>query len=277
MMMHPYLHATFLFSTTMMITSAALLLRHHQVLGFPCLNAQQQRRFRSRKLYNTGGLRASPTGDDAPAGDDIVARARERAGATKEEDPPSLFDDDLRADMREALFKLERRVQEGPSALSMLEVEQLEGELRRIGDEMRMNQHKKPPRPPRSSDENDEPGSSLQSSSHPSSTIAAPRTPQQAASSQESLLHADPEAIASLREEKELDRSQTEEAGRGGMGQPRGTVNTYIIPGMDEMSPEEYRDALQQSVIDRQRRRRGSQVVGNRSSQNYLDNLNGNK
>ena len=63
--------------------------------------------------------------------------------------------------------------------------------------------------------------------------------------------------------------------GRGGMGLAKGTANTYIIPGMDEMTPEEYRKALQKSVSDRQIRRKESRrgVVGNRAALQYLDQL----
>jgi hypothetical protein len=63
--------------------------------------------------------------------------------------------------------------------------------------------------------------------------------------------------------------------GTGGMGLAKGTANTYNIPGMDEMSPEEYRKALQKSVSDRQTRRRESRegVVGNRAALQYLDQL----
>lgn len=63
--------------------------------------------------------------------------------------------------------------------------------------------------------------------------------------------------------------------GSGGMGLAKGTANTYIIPGMDEMSPEEYRKALQKSVSDRQSRRHDNRqgVVGNRAALQYLDTL----
>lgn len=63
--------------------------------------------------------------------------------------------------------------------------------------------------------------------------------------------------------------------GKGGMGLAKGTANTYIIPGMDEMSPEEYRKALQKSVSDRQTRRHSNRggMVGNRAAHQYLDNL----
>jgi len=63
--------------------------------------------------------------------------------------------------------------------------------------------------------------------------------------------------------------------GTGGLGLAKDTANTYIIPGMDEMTGEEYRTALQKSVSERQANR--SRVlgpsIGNMSSNNYLDNL----
>jgi len=163
--------------------------------------------------------------------DDIVARARERAGVVEEEEFQSLFTKELRVDMAEVLTKLERRVKEGPGALSVLEVETLQHELGRILDEMKANEHNKPPRPPREE----------------ASDEKAPSRPPPVSSSQ-SLLHADPDAIATLNEDSRAapsenvrDASQDEGPafdGRGGMGQPRGTVNTYIIPGMDEMNAE---------------------------------------
>lgn len=63
--------------------------------------------------------------------------------------------------------------------------------------------------------------------------------------------------------------------GKGGMGLATGTRNTYVIPGMDEMSPEEYRKALQESVSERQRQRREkrSGLVGTRAALQYLDQL----
>ena len=65
--------------------------------------------------------------------------------------------------------------------------------------------------------------------------------------------------------------------GSGGFGLARGTKNTYVIPGMDEMSPEEYRQKLQESISARQAKRREealkSGIIGNRSSNGYLDTL----
>jgi hypothetical protein len=43
-----------------------------------------------------------------------------------------------------------------------------------------------------------------------------------------------------------------EDAGNVGFGLARGTTNTYVIPGMEEMSPEEYRERLQETISARQ-------------------------
>ena len=59
----------------------------------------------------------------------------------------------------------------------------------------------------------------------------------------------------------------------GRYGVPQGTTNTYVIDGMDEMTPEEYQVAIQEAVSARQRQRRQSGTVGNQTSQNYLDRL----
>ena len=63
--------------------------------------------------------------------------------------------------------------------------------------------------------------------------------------------------------------------GEGGLGIAKGTRNTYVIPGMEEMTGEEYRRALQKSVSDRQEERRKARggVVGNRAAHSYLDDL----
>lgn len=63
--------------------------------------------------------------------------------------------------------------------------------------------------------------------------------------------------------------------GTGGLGLAKGTANTYLIPGMDEMTGEEYRKALQASVTARQTQRyqnRGG-IVGNRAAHDYLSTL----
>jgi len=62
--------------------------------------------------------------------------------------------------------------------------------------------------------------------------------------------------------------------GKGGMGLSRGTANTYIIPGMDEMTADEYQAALAQSVIDRSRQKRAAgSVRGNKLTTDYMASL----
>ena len=58
----------------------------------------------------------------------------------------------------------------------------------------------------------------------------------------------------------------------------KGTRNTYAIPDMDKMSPEEYRAALQKTVIEKQEarmRKRGGRI-GNIVSRDYMDSLSNN-
>lgn len=213
--------------------------------------------------------------------DDIVARAREKAGMPQDEGAPPLFDEDLYGDMQEVLLLLERRVQEGLGSVTVNEIEGLSWRVDRITEDMIFNQHKKSPRPPRQLEEDAPP--TIQSPAHPQRMgreFAAEPPSSAQLSPPASLLHADPDAIAQMRAPTEplpvVDISQDEGPmfdGRGGMGQPKGTVNTYIIPGMDEMTAEEYRDALQRSVSERQARRRASGVVGNRSAEDYLKGL----
>ena len=44
---------------------------------------------------------------------------------------------------------------------------------------------------------------------------------------------------------------------------------------MDSMSPEEYQVAIQASISARQAKRKESGVYGNRTTNDYLNNLNG--
>jgi hypothetical protein len=216
----------------------------------------------------------APVQAKAPTVDPIIERARQRAGVPVAEPPATkLYDDDLLLDMQRVLVALERRVKGGPSSLALEDVEEMSAAVGRILDEMK--------------------------STKTSSTSWANNTPPLQLSNPSvhsnpsgDLLHAEPEIILALHAtatasssvaaapvsagERQLDTSDDEGppyTGQGGMGQPRGTVNTYVIPGMDEMTAEEYQQTLQQSIIDRQKRRRASGVVGNLSSSSYLDGL----
>lgn len=182
------------------------------------------------------------------AGDDIIARARENAGMPDVLEPPKIFDDDLLDDMQQALLAMEKRVKEGPGSLSATEVGELGARLDRIIQEMKQNEHFHPTKNPQTNNQ-----------SAPEADAATPTSTQRSNS---------------------LDKLEDDTPsydGKGGMGQPRGTVNTYIIEGMEEMDSETYRLALQQSIIDRQRERRRTGKVGNRGTIDYLSSLGGSK
>ena len=175
--------------------------------------------------------------------------------------PPMLFDEDMLVDMQAALLLLEERVTGGPGALSMQQVDQLAAQLHKIRTEMKENEHQRPTKP------------------IPTTIAAPPVAPVGLPPPPSSVPPSRPVAnVDSAPRVIDIDTPSEEgEAynGRGGMGQAADTVNTYIIPGMDEMTAEEYRDALQASVIARQQKRKGSGVTGNRASWDYLNSLTG--
>jgi len=176
--------------------------------------------------------------------DEILANARKKAGIPKEQ-TFEIFGADIVRDMTSALRTLERRIKEGSGALSSYEVEELDGELKRIIAEMKLNPHK-----------------TVQSAVIEDKAVAAPQAPP-------------PKKVTSKVTDTSLDEGPKFDG--GGMGQPKGTINTYVIEGMDEMSPEEYQKALQDSVIERQKQRRASITTGNKASWDYLNHLTGEK
>lgn len=191
-------------------------------------------------------LESSLTRQMAPlSNEEIFARAQQQQETPNIPPPPKLFDDNLLDDMQAALLIMEKRVQEGP--LTILEVDQLSTQLDTIRMEMRANQHKKPPKP-------------------------STTTETTSVSSDAPARGAGPNVI-----DIDTPADEGEEYnGRGGMGQAAGTKNTYLIPGMEDMTPEEYQKALEQTVIQRQRDRRYSgEATGNRSTWDYLNSLTG--
>lgn len=202
--------------------------------------------------------------------DEILARSRQAVGmpADSAEGPPDalplLFDEDLLTDLQSALLKLERRVQEGPGALTASELDELDGELQRMVAELHANPDRRHAKPVRKVEAATVVASS--SSSEEDAAMPAAATPPPAAESPEP---------ATIDTDTEEDGAVYD--GSGGMGQPRGTVNTYILEGMEDMTSDEYRLALQQSLIDRQAARRGQAGarVGNQGTLDYLHMLSG--
>jgi hypothetical protein len=191
--------------------------------------------------------------------------AASRAGAFQQvEAPPlKLFKDELLDEMQQCLQKLERRVREGPGALSLLEVEDFDFSTRRILQEMKLNEHNRPKPVPAIPD----------GVSAPRQAAVAVATLPQQPQGQGQL---QPQVPSSSNQQRVTDTSQDEGPaydGSGGMGLSKGTVNTYVIPGMDEMSPEEYQVALQKSISDRQKKRQETGGYGNITVKDYLNNL----
>jgi hypothetical protein len=181
--------------------------------------------------------------------EEIIARSRASIGGPDEEPPPIIFGNEVLEDMQQALLALELRVKQGPGSLSALEIEELDGQLQRILVDMRANQHMKPQKPVRVAEE-----------SAPADAVA-------------------PKLVATPVQNEITDTSLDESPdydGKGGMGLSKGTSNTYLLEGMEEMTPEEYRYKLQKSVSDRQEQRKLSGKYGNRQTWDYLSSLTGN-
>jgi len=192
---------------------------------------------------------------------ETIAKARKAAGLPVEEEAPPLFSDTLLEDMRASLLKLEKRVKEGPGALTHEEVDEFQAATNRIFIDMKaqadgLANRSKPGERVVELAANPPPGVELvyEDTAAPLEISAIPETPQV------------------------LDTSNDEGpayTGKGGMGLAQGTTNTYIIDGMDEMTPEEYQKALQESISARQRNRHKSGIYGNRATWDYLNQLNG--
>ena len=183
---------------------------------------------------------------------EIIEQQRAKSGLPDYDEHPKLYSDELLDDMKEILLLLEKRVQGGQGSLSPIEVESFANMSNNIMVEMKQKEYER-----------------LQDASD---VTAAPAT---TASANAATVT---DIAAELSTETEY--SETEEgpaySPSGGQGSlPKDTTNTYIIPGMDAMSPEEYRVALQKSISDRQAKRHASGLYGNRNTWDYLNNLSG--
>ena len=203
---------------------------------------------------------------------DILAQQRAKSGLPDPDTHPKLYSDELLDDMKEVLLLLEKRVKGGQGSISSDEVESFVTMSNNILVEMKQKEYER-----------------LEDASSPSPAPAPAPTPTASAvaSATEVSTVTETPAVANS---APLSLDSTDEASTeynaeeegpayspaGGQGSiPKDTTNTYIIPGMDAMSPEEYQTALQQSIIDRQSERKKSGVYGNRYTWDYLNNLSG--
>ena len=161
------------------------------------------------------------------------------------------------------LLTLEKRAKEGSGSLSLLEAEEFSIMGSRVLKDMK---EKDAERVSGTSSLNT--GTAKAATS--SSPLSTPPPPVQAVPSEQPV-----ETLKSKRVTDTSDEEGPAYDGTGGLGLAKGTVNTYVIPGMDEMSPEEYQQALQESIIHRQAERKKAGRYGNRSSWDYLNALSG--
>lgn len=224
---------------------------------------------------------------------EILAKARAAVGQDPVPVPDSKFDDDILEDMKNSLFFLENRVKNGPGSFSKDELIQFQAASSRIIDEMSAKYKE---------EQTQEPAAPKQEATPvPPAAVEPPPPPppmpsllQNAKSGQKEMLQkrqqeqkqlavdTTPSPIVEEEVEEEvsnvMDTSNDEApayTGKGGMGLANGTTNTWNIPGMDEMTGEEYRKALQESVSQRQeeRRKKLNGAIGNSAVKSYLDNL----
>ena len=204
--------------------------------------------------------------------DEILKQQREKQGLG-DDDEIKIFEDDMLDKMQQILLILEKRAKEGPGSLSASEVDGFVSLTQTVVDEM--NTHEKNNRlkdatPPPASPAVPDPVVAAAAAAATVSVPAAVQTTPQA-----------PPAPQAPSTTTQTDLSEDAEEygpaydGTGGMGMARGTRNTYVIEGMDEMSPEEYQKALQDSIIQRQQERTSSsRLYGNRATWDYLSSLN---
>jgi len=187
---------------------------------------------------------------DKPASPaELLKRAKESGGLATDDDEeaPKIFSDELYDDMRRCLLLLERRVKDGPGSVNADEVTDFEAATDRILGDM------------------NERAANFARPASAAAPVASLSPPPPASEFGDGVFGV---TDMSLDEGPAYD-------GTGGMGQARGTRNTYVIPGMDEMTAEEYQKELQRSVIARQEERRVATrgIIGNRASHSYLDQL----
>lgn len=201
---------------------------------------------------------------------DILARARKAAGMPEEELPsegPQLFEEAQLDDIQQSLLTLEKRVKGGPGSISLLELEEFQIMTGRVLKDMKEKEQERI---------KDLASGNAPSSSPPSPVLEAAVEPTTTETTTATAATPVEKDVTSEKPKYTINEEEGPEYdGTGGMGLAKGTTNTYIIPGMDEMSPEEYQAALQKSISDRQTRRKESGTYGNRATSDYLSNLNG--
>lgn len=279
----------------MRLSLAPLLLATAQVAAFA--PSSSLLKVRKTLRQNDGGLAmSSPGGGKKVLTEaDVMAKsaANQKASgggggddpsAPGTQDAPKIFTPATYDDFQSSLQLLEKRAKGGPGSLTLDEVERFEEETGRVMKEMRefMADPEGVGERIRKSHE----GGSAAVMDVKSTAVKEPIAP--IPSKPSTIVEASTVASpspAAVTSPLEIPPDYTKVAPNDdsiNFGLARGTANTYSIPGMDEMSPEEYRAKLQETVSAHQAHRRklslsqtGTKRIGNLSSNGYLDGLSG--
>ena len=228
-----------------------------------------------------------------------------------DEAAPKLFSDDLLTDMQQCLLTLERRVQEGPGALTHADIDVFARASARILGDMKNDGI--------STENRIQPGE-RQARADAAAVAAAQQAELEGKSTADieflakaafdaanlSMIPAPPAAekpaaivvpppvaaaapvvvpppvepvAAAVVAPTPTNLNENDEPAYdgSGFGVAKGTANTYIIDGMDEMTADEYQAALALEVVERARKRRYGLkgAAGNRQSLDYMNSLGG--
>mmetsp|Transcript_16388 Transcript_16388/g.29603 ORF Transcript_16388/g.29603 Transcript_16388/m.29603 type:complete len:301 (-) Transcript_16388:226-1128(-) len=254
--------------------------RRHVVV--PNTHHQRQQHL-SMALSDLPGDIAAPPKKKVLTAADVMAKSKTSASggtpnsndpsAPGEQESPKLFSPAIYDDFQSALLALEKRIEGGPGSLSSEEVRKFEEETGRIAREMReyASDPKGTGEAIRKGYEMSAPAVDVVAKEEEEEEVAVVVAAAPAVTDDDDDV---PPENYPPNEDEPTDAAQS-------YGLAKGTTNTYIIDGMAEMSPEEYRAKLQETISARQRKRRSTSlegnrgIIGNASSQGYLDTLSG--
>lgn len=245
---------------------------------------------------------------------EFIKKQQDAANKASEEveEVPELYSDELYADMQHCLLTLEKRVQEGPGCLGHPEVDEFAKAAGRILQDMKdqatdLDDRIKPGERQaraeaaaveaakvaelegKSVDEIEK----IAKAAYDEATETMIPKPSYDEESQDTVESEDlpvPEEekvhkfkntsneVGSEASTESVDTPSDEYDGKS-FGVAKGTANTYTLPGMEEMSAEEYQKALEQAVIERAAKRRYGMNGrhGNQQTGDYMASLSGGK
>jgi hypothetical protein len=197
-------------------------------------------------------------------------RAMQGTSGDDEDSYPKLFDDNLLQSMQKMLLTLEKRVKNGPASLNILEVEDFISMSQMVAKEMKEKEYQR--LQDATTDTHEASGEAALEVTTVSTTATVTESTAVGVDGNIEI-----QKSSSVTEWKSSEDGPAYDPSGGQGSLAKGTRNTYVIPNMDEMSPEEYQKALQQSLYEQQieRRKKMQAGYGNRASWDYLNNLTG--